>query len=450
MYYNGNIYTAGMSYDPHDFTAVTGDEWLCLDAATGNIKWIWEIPLTINGIPQKYPIYAGNYLYVIPSQPTVYKDTLWIKINGGYALLNPDTGAVLSYLTNGDGCSFPAFDGDYHYGIANGSAYCLDVNTLTVKWTSAPLRLGGSHITISGGFLYVSTPDGNITRLSQTDGVLVWEFPWTARTSELPTSAIMTYGPPPCVAYARVLFGTVEGAIYSVDCAVDNTAQWKFQTGGAIYAQSAVADGKFYTGSSDGRVYCLTTTGDLVWQYDTGYQISGSPAIADGKLFVVGDNKYMYCFGPGPASTVTLAALTSITVGQSLTMTGKFVDEAGVGIAGDTVTLSYRLAPMESKDITTVTTASDGSFSYTWTPPFDGYYDVTASYQEPAIGGYSSSSTTSTVRVAPTAPEVTVDLTPVTDAINSLQTFLLAIAVLVIVAIAVSAIAVIYSRRKSK
>jgi outer membrane protein assembly factor BamB len=434
-----------MSYAPHTVAAVTGDEWVCLDATNGNIKWIWQIPPVINGIPQNNTIFAGNWLYVNPSQPTAYKDKLWVKITYGYALLNPDTGAVLSYLTNGDSCSFPAFDGDYHYGImGNGSAYCINVDTLQYKWVTPALRLGGNHVTISGGFLYVSNYDGNITRLSEVDGRLFWEFPWTARTQELPTSAIMTYGPPPSVAYSRILFGSVEGAIYSVDCAVDNTAQWKFQTGGAIYAQSAVADGKFYTGSSDGHVYCLTTTGELVWKYDTGYQISGCPAIADGKLYVVGDNRYMYCFGPGPASSMTLDAPTNLAVGQNLPLTGKFVDAAGVGLAGETVTLKYRLEPMiQPKDITTVTTASDGSFSYTWTPPFDGYYDVTASYQEPAIGGYSSSSTTSTVRVAPTAPEVTVDLTSITP-------YLIATLVLVIVSIALSAVAVTYSRRKSK
>ncbi len=459
-YYDGKIYCAAMS-KTRTMANVTGDMWMCLDAATGKTIWRWKIPETINGVPQIIPIPPDGYLSVYPSQSTVYRDKLWIRIIGGFAILDPDTGGVLNYTINGASVFFPAFVEDYHYGATGQIAYAMNVDTLEMEWTT-PIRLGGNHVAVSGVYLYVSGSDGNLTKIDRRDGQIVWEMPWTARTDEM-SKFTNPITPPPVVAYERVFLAGFEGNIYGIDAPSGTAPVWTFETGGLIYANPVVADEKFFGGSSDGYIYCLTLTGELVWKYYAGDVITDCFAIVNGKLFASSSDGTLYCFGPAEASSMSISLPTTITVGDSLAATGTFVDEAGNGISGESVTLRYRVAPStEWKEITTLTTASDGSYSYTWTPPYDGYYDIRASYLEPEIGGYAAADATSTVRVAGTAPEVEVevDLTPVTGAISELEgsiddlesatsaltTYLIAIVVLVIISI----VAIVYIAYRSR
>jgi outer membrane protein assembly factor BamB len=74
---------------------------------------------------------------------------------------------------------------------------------------------------------------------------------------------------------------------------------WKFNTGDPIYSSPAVADGKVYIGSYDGKVYCLDArVGRLLWSYQTDDIIHSSPAVADNMVFVGSYDGNPYCFGP--------------------------------------------------------------------------------------------------------------------------------------------------------
>jgi hypothetical protein len=99
-----------------------------------------------------------------------------------------------------------------------------------------------------------------------------------------------------------------------------------------------------------------------------------------------------------------LSSPSRITIGESVLISGRLTHESGVGIGGENVTLKYRVFPMtEWTDLITVTTANDGSYTYTWTPPYEGYYyEISGIYTGDA---YEPSSAESTVKVA-AAPEI--------------------------------------------
>ena len=63
--------------------------------------------------------------------------------------------------------------------------------------------------------------------------------------------------------------------------------RWTFEAGGAIRSSPAVAGGRVYVGSDDGKVYGLeAATGTVAWTFDAESPIGSSPAVADGLVFV--------------------------------------------------------------------------------------------------------------------------------------------------------------------
>jgi outer membrane protein assembly factor BamB len=73
---------------------------------------------------------------------------------------------------------------------------------------------------------------------------------------------------------------------------------WKFVTRARVDSSPAVADGRVYVGSSDGKLYVLdAATGEKRWEFDAGDAITASPAIAAGRVVVGAQDGRLYCFG---------------------------------------------------------------------------------------------------------------------------------------------------------
>ena len=73
---------------------------------------------------------------------------------------------------------------------------------------------------------------------------------------------------------------------------------WTFASRARIDSSPAIADGRVYVGSGDGRLYVLSlTTGERIADFDTASAISASPAIAHGRLVVGTLDGQLYCLG---------------------------------------------------------------------------------------------------------------------------------------------------------
>ena len=60
-----------------------------------------------------------------------------------------------------------------------------------------------------------------------------------------------------------------------------------------------VGDRVFF-GSEKGVVRALdVVTGEETWRFETGSAVVASPAVADGRLVIGADNGVLYCFGEG-------------------------------------------------------------------------------------------------------------------------------------------------------
>jgi outer membrane protein assembly factor BamB len=83
-----------------------------------------------------------------------------------------------------------------------------------------------------------------------------WSYQLTTR--ELPTAPVMAGG--------LTFVADRSGAVRALD--EQGQLQWTTLTGGPVYYPPAVADGRLFVGSADGRVYAMeAVTGRLLWSY---------------------------------------------------------------------------------------------------------------------------------------------------------------------------------------
>jgi outer membrane protein assembly factor BamB len=447
-YYEGKIYTQGGSlpYDPvlREF----GDEWIALDAETGDIVWIYKVPADEWIAPA-----SGTY----GNPPIIVDDKMYITVYNGIATLNASTGVELDRWNVVSRSFFDAYSNGTIYGVefnqTDGEFYAFsgDPTTKTLNWISKdnPLFPFGFSDVGAGTFsgvafsddLFVSeynfstgaTNPNRIFRIRASDGAIGWVFP------------VEGYAPNVAVAYNNVYAATSAGNVYAVSKTEGTSALWS-TTIGPVYVPLVVADGKVFVGSEDFYVYAFdASTGDIVWKYKTGGAIIGSPVIADGMLLVGSRDQYLHAFGPEelkPASLITLSVPQTVPSGEAITIRGHLTDTAGSPVVLANVTFQQRLVPrIEWTNVTVLTTDANGNFTYNWTPSIDGDYDLNVVYEG---DGLRPSSATATIRVG----ESTI------DAINRLQTTLLIFLVVIVIlagaSLIISILALKQARKKSK
>ena len=112
---------------------------------------------------------------------------------------------------------------------------------------------------------------------------------WTAPTGYWIESS-------PAVADGKVFIGSEDGKAYCFD-AFTGAELWTFPTSQAFVCSPAVAEGKVYIGSGNKHVYCLNeSTGEQVWDFPTGWIIAqSSPAVYQGKVYIGSHDYSLYC-----------------------------------------------------------------------------------------------------------------------------------------------------------
>ncbi|MFN2494251.1 MAG: PQQ-binding-like beta-propeller repeat protein, partial [Pyrinomonadaceae bacterium] len=73
---------------------------------------------------------------------------------------------------------------------------------------------------------------------------------------------------------------------------------WSFATRARVESSPAIASGRVFVGSNDGRFYALSLdNGAKVWEFNAGAPLSASPAIANGRIVIGAQDGRLYCFG---------------------------------------------------------------------------------------------------------------------------------------------------------
>jgi hypothetical protein len=255
-----------------------------------------------------------------------------------------------------------------------------------------------------------------------------------------------------------------------------------------------IADGKIYLATTehspgspyykDVRYRCVNATnGEEIWTlmgWGTGMD-AGCDVIADG--FFVFLNYYdmrVYCVGKGPSAMTVEAPMTAIKQGDSLVIRGTVMDIAAgteqaeqdarfpygvpavsdesmtewmeyvymqkprpTDVTGVDVTLSVLDSNNNFRETGTITSDSDGFFSYQWTPDIPGEFKVIASFAGSESYWPSHAVTAFAVEEA---PEVTPPPTP--TPMSTAELYFMPSVAGIIVAIAVVGVVLILMLRK--
>ncbi|MCW4015322.1 MAG: PQQ-binding-like beta-propeller repeat protein [Candidatus Bathyarchaeota archaeon] len=302
-----------------------------------------------------------------------------------------------------------------HHGF---DAYTGEELWVTEPYTNA-FGMYAMCSVIANGKLYSSGYDGMVHCYDITNGKHLWD--WTTGSSGLETP----YG------------------------------------GWPLHGWIAVADGKVYAFSSEhtpsnpiwrgGDIYCIDAeTGNEIWRV-SGYRAESyelNAAVAYGSLvYLNGYDGQLYCFGKGPSTTTVSAPQTAVTEGSSVLITGTVTDQSpgqkGAAcvsdasmsewmeylhmqkpIPGDATGVTVKVTAIDPngnyQDIGTATTDLSGGFGIQWTPPVEGQYQVTATFEGTESYGSSFDITYLVVDPAPAQatpiePEEPVTEEPVTE-----------------------------------
>ncbi len=409
----------------------------------GNISWPWSNLGTVQDFESMIAVRVGS-ISANGTQGVAVGQTLeGVNIITGQSLWNASTDASTGLETFFSSGISVADHGKFATRMQDGPIRCWDLQTGKVLWNSEitewPWGVFGAYDVQSAYGLYFTEDYAGVHAINWTNGNIEWTFSAPAAAFETPYNGEQ-----------------------------------------AFHSSAKVVDGKYYTFTCEHtpsqpltrgwKLYCLDAyTGKEIWNVSLAQGVPGSRtfqgALADGYLALT--NEYdgnLYVYGKGPSSTTVSAPQTAITLGNSIEITGKVLDQS-VG-SPNTPAISDewmgqwmeyihmdRPIPVDAVGVSVSIDATDpngnyvhigdavsdisGTFNFLWKPEIAGEYQIMATFA--GSGSYGSSYDTTAVGVV-NAPESTSTptTTPVTQA--PFSTFDIVILVAVIVAILIGVI----------
>jgi eukaryotic-like serine/threonine-protein kinase len=289
-------------------------ELTALNVDTGAVYWKYTIDSPIG---ESSPAYSNGVVYVgdlggwlhavnandgkkiwafkagseIKSSPVVVGDRVLI---GSYDqhlyCVSTRTGSLLwKVRTNGPVHATPS--------VSNGVAYIAGCDELfrairiadgkEIFSVSSDAYTGASPA-LRGNAAYYGTFDNEVLMVDLTAHRVAWRYQHPQRKFPFYSSAAVTND--------RLVVGGRDKFVHGLG--LDGKAVWTFGTRARVESSPAIAGGRVFVGSNDGRFYVLNLgTGALLWEFNTGAPLSSSPAIARGKIVIGAQDGKLYCFG---------------------------------------------------------------------------------------------------------------------------------------------------------
>jgi outer membrane protein assembly factor BamB len=407
------VVDAGKIYYP------TGTSLYCISEATGEDMWQYDFGRPLAGVHSVavsggiiYGFSTNSVWCIEAGYMTGYHPVLkWETFsNGNFTIDTLFTGLIGS----------PAVGEGKVVGIGKGSGdvFCLNSTTGEWMWTVNTGAITQYTPTIHDGKVYYGDNDGNLYCWNANTGAEIWKHSFSLGVCWSVA-----------VAYDKVYAGAYDGWFRAFD-ANTGTVIWEINNTaaqashpflgywGVWHAPPAVADNKVYLGGHDGYFYCWNaSTGEEIWKYEVGGDVCAGPAIADGRVYVGSHYTFakyegqgtgtFYCFGKGPTKTEVSVTRSTVTDGSSTAIFGTVTDQSpahiGEYVVGAQIKLSYQ-TDENWIDLPTVTTNSNGDFSYEWTPPAEGVYNIMACFEGDNNFEWSTSEIPIQVTSAPPPP----------------------------------------------
>src|ERR1700730_7465606 len=261
-YYGGVVYIGDLS------------GWInALNASDGRKLWAFKTGSEIKSSPVVVGdrVLIGSYdehLYCLSARNGAL---LWKFKTGGPVHSTPGISGGLAFIA---GCDeiFRAIrisDGKEMFRVSSGS-------------------YTGASPALKGGSAFYGTFANEVLMVSLSGRRVVWRYQHPERRFPFYSSAAVTAD--------RVVLGGRDKLVHGWNAA--GKAVWTFATGARVESSPAIAGGRVFVGSNDGKFYVLNLdSGAKIWEFNAGAPLSASPAIANGRIVIGSQDGRLYCFG---------------------------------------------------------------------------------------------------------------------------------------------------------
>jgi outer membrane protein assembly factor BamB len=227
----------------------------------------------------------------IKSSPVVVGDRVLI---GSYDqhlyCLSTRTGALIwKVKTNGPVHSTPSVAGGLAFVAGCDELFrAIRVADGHEMFTVSSGAYTGASPALLGDSAYYGTFDNEVLMVGLAEKRIVWRYQHPQRKFPFYSSAAVTRD--------RVVVGGRDKLVHGLTGA--GKAAWTFTTNARVESSPAIAGGRVFVGSNDGRFYVLNlNTGGKLWEFNAGAPLSASPAIARGRIVIGSQDGRLYCFG---------------------------------------------------------------------------------------------------------------------------------------------------------
>ncbi|MGI9166889.1 MAG: PQQ-binding-like beta-propeller repeat protein [Pyrinomonadaceae bacterium] len=146
----------------------------------------------------------------------------------------------------------------------------------------------GASPALRGSAAYYGTFDNEVLMVNLKDHSVGWRYQHPERKFPFYSSA--------AVVLDRVVLGGRDKMVHGLNSA--GKGVWTFTTRARVESSPAIAGGRVFVGSNDGRFYVLNVnSGAKLWEFNAGAPLSASPAIANGRVVIGAQDGRLYCFG---------------------------------------------------------------------------------------------------------------------------------------------------------
>jgi len=250
------------------------DGWLnALNASDGKKLWAFKTGSEIKSSPVVVGdrVLIGSYDQYLYCLSTRNGAVLWKVKTDGPVHATPSISGGTAFIA---GCDevFRAIriaDGKEIFSVASGA------------YTGASPALRGTAA-------YYGTFNNDVLMVSLTQRRVGWRYEHPQRKFPFYSSA--------AVWNDRIVVGGRDKLVHGLS--TSGKGLWTFVTGARVESSPAIAAGRVFVGSNDGRFYVLSlSNGRKLWEFNTGAPLSASPAIANGRIVIGSQDGRLYCFG---------------------------------------------------------------------------------------------------------------------------------------------------------
>jgi len=289
-------------------------ELTSLNLENGSVYWKYKID---DSIGESSPAYSNGVVYIgdlggwfhavnasdgkklwafktgteIKSSPVVVGDRVLIGSydENLYCLNTRDGSQAWKFKTNGPVHSTPSiFNGMALFAGCDEQFRAIRISDGKEVFSVSSDAYTGASPAIRGDSAFYGTFNNEVLMVNLTTRKVAWRYEHPQRKFPFYSSAAVTAD--------RVVLGGRDKMVHAIN--PNGKVAWTFVTKARVESSPAIASGRVYVGSNDGRFYVLSLdTGAKLWEFTAGAPLSASPAIAKGKIVIGSQDGRLYCFG---------------------------------------------------------------------------------------------------------------------------------------------------------